>query len=370
MLKQIITDRIKKEGSISFRDFMEMALYHPGYGYYASADTEIGGRGDFYTSSHVHPVFGALIGKQIAEMWEVMKRPSSFHVIEMGAGRGYLAHDMLSYLKETEFYDALEYVIVEINPYLKKKQEEQLSVFNNKMKWVSALTDISSVSGCLFSNELLDAFPVHLIRSDCGRISEVYLTVENNDFYEVYKECRPEVINYLSEFGITLPQDYRTEVNLDLKNWLKDISLTIKEGFVFTIDYGYPAADYYSQERTRGTILCYYRHQAHDNPYQRAGEQDISAHVNFSALKKWGEELGFETVGFTSQGAFLVSLRIDEVLNERFAGCEGSEGSINMVSRLISPEGLGESHKVLMQYKGKLKQNLSGYSLRNRLTSL
>ena len=233
MLKKIIADRIKHEGPISFRNFMEMALYYPGYGYYTSADTEIGCRGDFYTSSHVHPVFGALIGMQIAEMWVVMGKPDSFHIIEMGAGRGFLSHDMLSYLRDTEFYDVLSYVIVEINPHIKKKQEEQLSGFNKKTQWVSSLTQISPVIGCVFSNELLDAFPVHLISSQCGKIKEIYVSIENNEFCEVYKDCMPEIINYLSEFGITLPHDYRTEVNLDLKNWLKDAAITLREGFIF-----------------------------------------------------------------------------------------------------------------------------------------
>ena len=370
MLKQIIAERIRREGAISFRDFMEMALYYPEYGYYTSANTEIGCRGDFYTSSHVHPVFGALIGKQIAEMWEVMGKPDSFHIIEMGAGRGFLSHDMLSYLRETEFYDALTYVIVEINPHIKKKQEEQLSGFNKKTQWVSSLTQISPVIGCVFSNELLDAFPVHLINCEGGRINEIYVNIENDEFYEVYKECKPEVINYLSEFCITLPQDYRTEVNLDIKDWLKDAAITLREGFIFTIDYGYPAADYYSPERTRGTLLCYYRHQVHDNLYQQVGEQDISAHVNFSALKKWGEEYGFEPVGFSSQGTFLVSLRIDEVLQERYAAEESSASGRNTVSQLISPAGLGESHRILIQYKGKQKHELGCFYLRNRLTTL
>ena len=349
---------------------MEMVLYYPEYGYYTSADTEIGCRGDFYTSSHVHPVFGALIGKQIAEMWEVMGKLDSFHIIEMGAGRGFLSHDMLSYLRDTEFYDVLSYVIVEINPRLQEKQKQQLSGFKQKTQWVSSLTQISPVIGCLFSNELLDAFPVHMINIHDGKINEIYVNIENDEFYEVYKECKPEVINYLSEFCITLPQDYRTEVNLDIKDWLKDAAITLREGFIFTIDYGYPAADYYSPERTRGTLLCYHRHQVHDNLYQQVGEQDISAHVNFSAVKKWGEEYGFKPVGFSSQGTFLVSLRIDEVLQERYAAEENSASGRNTVSQLISPAGLGESHRILIQYKGKQKHKLGGFSLRNRLTTL
>ena len=370
MLKKIIADRIKQEGPISFRDFMEMALYYPGYGYYTAADTEIGCRGDFYTSSHVHPVFGALVGKQIAEMWEVMGKPDGFHVIEMGAGRGYLASDMLAYLKGTDFFKALTYVIVEINPYIKKKQEQLLAGYMDKMQWASSLEEIKFVPGCVLSNELLDAFPVHLIYTNSGKINEIYVSIERDDFGEVYRECNPVILNYLSEFGITLPQDYRTEVNLDIIKWLKDVETTLREGFIITIDYGYPAAEYYSMSRRSGTLVCYHKHQVSDNPYQHIGQQDISAHVNFSAVKKWGEEFGFESVGFASQGTFLVSLRIDEVLQEKYAEEGNPEPGRNTVSKLISPEGLGESHKILMQYKGKLKQKLSGYSLRNRLNLL
>jgi SAM-dependent MidA family methyltransferase len=199
MLKKIIADRIMQEGPISFRDFMEMALYYPEYGYYTSAATEIGCQGDFYTSAHVHPVFGALVGKQIAEMWEVMGRPAPFHIIEMGAGQGYLANDLLAYLRESEFFNALTYVIVEINPYIKKKQKEHLKGFKTKLRWASTLTEINPVSGCVFSNELLDAFPVHLIYTNSGKINEIYVSIERGDFSEVYKEGNPEILNYLSE---------------------------------------------------------------------------------------------------------------------------------------------------------------------------
>ncbi len=366
MLQEIIADRIKKEGAISFRDFMEMALYYPDYGYYTSADTEIGRSGDFYTSAHIHPVFGALIGKQIAEMWEAMGRPDSFYIIEMGAGKGYVAHDMLAYLEGTEFFEAVHYVIVEINKHLIKKQQQLLHRYHDKIHWALTLKETTSVTGCLFSNELLDAFPVHLIYYDGGKLHEIYVTIKQDNFCEVYEECSLEIINYLHEFSISLPRDYRTEVNLDIRKWLKDVSSTIGNGFIFTIDYGYSAAEYYSPLRKAGTIMCYYRHQINDNPYQHVGLQDISAHVNFSAVKKWGEEYGFDCLGFAPQGTFLVSLRIDETLQANYAKDDFTHHDIYAVSRLVSPEGLGESHKVLIQNRGNIKQLLSGYSLRNK----
>lgn len=365
-LKEIIADQIKKAGAISFRDFMEMALYYPGYGYYTSAHTKIGRIGDFYTSAHVHPVFGALIGKQIAEMWEAMGKPGSFYIVEIGAGTGYVAHDMLAYLEGTDFFEAIHYVIIEINIHLIKEQQQLLHRYQNKIQWVLSPAEITPVTGCLFSNELLDAFPVHLIYTNGGKISEIYVTIKNDDFCEEYEECSAEILSYLDEFSIFLPSEYRTEVNLDIRKWLSDVTPIIDKGFIFTIDYGYPAAEYYSPRRKAGTIMCYYRHQLNDNPYQHIGHQDITAHVNFSSLKKWGEEYGFECVGFANQGTFLVSLRIDEVLQEKYAANNIKRNSVNAVSKLISPEGLGESHKILIQYKGKLNQILSGYSLRNK----
>ena len=166
-LEQKIIGRIKKNGPITFETFMDMALYEPGLGYYASDKTEIGKAGDFYTSQHLHPAFGAMIGKQIEEIWKIMGSPSEaddFYAVEPGAGAGLMCKDVLDYLHSREVFRSLTYVIVEPNPFMQNKQKKVLEGYLDKVKWVPSLKELSNIKkGCILSNELLDAFPVHLI---------------------------------------------------------------------------------------------------------------------------------------------------------------------------------------------------------------
>ncbi len=370
MLREIIIDRIKRDGPISFKEFMDMALYEPDYGYYTSTDTEIGRGGDFYTSPHLHAIFGVLIGKQIEQMWEFMKEPPEFHIVEIGAGRGYLAADMLSYLSKKKFFDAINYIIVEINSNTKKKQEKMLKPFIERVTWIHSIREITNLTGCILSNELIDSFPVHLIQVDHYQFKEIFVDIEENDFCEVPHGCRPEILDYIKEFEIPVSEGYKTEVNLMVKEWLKDVSQALRKGFILTIDYGYPSWDYYSPERRRGTLLCYYKHQVNENPYQHIGKQDISAHVNFSALKKWGEDYGLRTTGYCPQGTFLVSLRMDEMLSEMDSKSHDYPFEVSRIKGLVLPEGMGTSHKVLIQYKGEGIPQLMGFSLRNQLIKL
>jgi SAM-dependent MidA family methyltransferase len=362
---QKIIKEIQRIGFISFETFMKMALYEPELGYYTSQKTRIGREGDFYTSSHLHPVYGAMIGKQIEEMWEIMKRPSDFHVIEMGAGAGYLCKDMLDYVKSKKMFDSLNYIIVEFNPVMIENQKNLLSDFSHKVKWVSSLKKLNSIKGCILSNELLDSFPVHLIEME-DEIKEVFVSVKGEELIEIKEKPSDEISNYLKEFSIELIKGYRTEINLKIKEWLKEINTVLKEGFIFTIDYGYPARDYYSEDRNRGTLLCYHRHQVNEDPYQNIGEQDITAHVNFSSVKKWGEELGLKTLGFCPQGTFLIALGIDEIINELYKDSPDYLFEVAKIKRLIFPGTMGETHKMMIQYKGDGYPELRGFSIKNQ----
>ncbi len=376
-LKENIIERIKKEGPIKFETFMDMALYSPGLGYYTRDATKIGRPGDFYTSSHLHPIFGAMIGRQMEEMWDLMGRPEVFRIVEMGAGMGYLAADMLEYLKTRgrqqgvnsgAFFEHISYSIIELNPSVKAQQQMLLKDYSDMIAWFSGLEELGPVVGCLFSNELLDAFPVRMVEMD-GEVMEVYVTVKGDEVVEVKRPCGDDVREYFREFDVELPEGYRTEVNLRLKGWLRNISETLSEGFVLTIDYGYPAWDYYGDDRNRGTLLCYYQHQVNEDPYQHIGEQDLTAHVNFSAVKKWGQEFGLITAGFCPQGTYLVSLGIDEVMTGLYGDSPDLFGAAKIKS-LILPQGMGESHKVMIQYKGAGGPKLRGFSLRNQAGKL
>jgi len=376
-LKQKIIERIKSDGPISFETFMDMALYYPGVGYYSKDTATIGRSGDFYTSSHLQPIFGAMIGRQMEEMWEFMGRPELFRIVEMGAGMGYLAKDMLDYLKargkeqgvnEGGFFEHINYSIVELNPSMKAHQQMLLNDYSDRIGWRSGLHEPGPVAGCFLSNELLDAFPVRMVETD-KELMEIYVSVEGDELVEVKMPCGDEVREYFRELDIDLPEGYRTEVNLRLKGWLKNISNTLSEGFVLTIDYGYPARDYYDEDRNRGTLLCYYQHQVNEDPYQHIGEQDLTAHVNFSSLKKWGEEFGLKTVGYCSQGTYLISLGVDEVMTELY-GDSPDAFETAKVKGLILPQGMGESHKVMVQYKGDGEPKLRGFTLRNQARKL
>ncbi|HET6515534.1 MAG TPA: SAM-dependent methyltransferase [Thermodesulfovibrionales bacterium] len=364
---------------MNFEAFMDMALYYPSLGYYAKDSAKIGRTGDFYTSPHLHRIFGAMIGRQLEEMWVLMGRPDLFSVVEMGAGMGHLAKDLLEYLRgeggkgqdtegEKSLFEHLKYTIIEINPSLGERQRELLRDFVDKMTWLSHIGEIGAVRGCFLSNELLDAFPVRLVEM-ADDLMEIYVSAEGKSLVEKRVPCSSEVKEYFREFGVELPRGMRTEVNLRLRTWLKEVGEKLSDGFVLTIDYGYPAWDYYGDDRSRGTLLCYYEHQINEDPYQHVGEQDITAHVNFSSLKKWGDEFGLKTLGFCPQGTYLVSLGIDEVITE-FYGSLPDPLEIAQIKGLIMPQGMGETHRVMVQYKGAGLPVLRGFRLRNQMGKL
>jgi SAM-dependent MidA family methyltransferase len=369
-LEQKILEKITNEGPITFEAFMNMALYEPGLGYYASGKIEIGKSGDYYTSQHLHPIFGALLGRQLEEIWEIMGKPSVFYAVEPGAGTGHLCMDILNYLSKRAFFHSLRYTIVEPHPFMRGKQQKLLNTFSDKVIWVSSLKELSGISGCVLSNELLDAFPVHLIEME-DTLREIYIATENGRFKETKGDLSTTALSgYLAEFSLSLAPDYRTEINLRIKEWLRSVSDILSEGFIITIDYGHPSHEYYSEERNRGTLMCYFKHQANEDPYINIGDQDITAHVNFSSVKKWGEACGFRTLGFCQQGTFLVSLGIDEMISELYKNSKDYLFEVAKIKRLILPGTLGETHKVLIQYKGNDTPTLRGFSLKNQMRKL
>jgi SAM-dependent MidA family methyltransferase len=375
-LENKIIDRIKTEGPLPFKTFMEMALYEPGLGYYASENTEIGKAGDFYTSQHVHPAFGAMIARQLEEMWEILGRPSEFFAIEPGAGAGLMCLDILNYLRNRDIFSSLTYLIIEKNPSVQIKQAKVLSSHADKVRWISSLEKAGRCRGCILSNELLDAFPVHLIEME-DEVSEVYVDADSHvgESAAVFREVKgapssDAISGYLQEFSVELPKGYRTEVNLSIQEWLRSAADVLSEGFILIVDYGYPSHEYYSEERNRGTLLCYFRHQAHENPYTNIGFQDITAHVNFSSVKKWGESFGFRTLGFCQQGIYLISLGIDQVIQELFLNSDDYLFEVARIKRLLFPGTLGETHKVMVQFKGEGNPQLKGFAMKNQAGKL
>ena len=356
---------------MTFEQFMSMALYDTYFGYYNTESGKIGREGDFYTSSHLHPVFGAIMGRQIQEMWDLMGQPENFRIVEMGGGAGYFCKDLLDSLRSTDFFRAFKYTIIERSPAMRNKQQGLLSEFSGKIEWLSSLSECGGITGCIFSNELLDAFPVHLVRME-DELKEIYLDFdEGKGFMEIAGDLsNDEILPYFRDFSIEIRKGYTTEINLRIRDWLREINEVLERGFILTIDYGYPAWDYYSEDRDRGTILCYHRHQMNETPYLNIGEQDITAHVNYSAVKKWGEDIGIKTAGFCGQGVFMVSLGIDEDIKKIAEASADYVFEIARIKKLILPQGLGESHKVMVQHKCVNFPELRGFLIRNQVKSL
>ncbi len=385
-LEQIIAEKIEKEGPITFENFMEMALYYPEMGYYSSPERIIGRAGDFFTSPHQHPIFGAMIAKQLIEMWEIMGNPPEFSAVEVGAGAGYLSKDILDYLcrpcedpalgdKKKGFLASLRYSIVEPFFHFRSKQRDILKdhTEERKITWRSSLKENGEIRGCIFSNELLDAFPVHLIEMEDDievGPKEICVGFDGNEFIEKKIDASDQITDYIKQFNIDLLPGYRTEINLKVRDWLGEASAALAEGFILTVDYGYTSRAYYAEERSSGTLLCYHKHQFNENFYQNVGKQDITAHVNFSSVKTWGEERGLKTLGYCPQGTFLAASRIDEIITELYAGSPDYMSEVSKIKTLILPPGMGETHSFMVQYKGKGMPQLRGFSMRNQMDAL
>ena len=355
-LTDIIIQRIKDEGPISFRDFMEMALYYPELGYYSSGDDKIGKTGDFYTSSSLTPVFGAMIAKQLEEMWQILGK-QQFTIVEYGAGTGLLCQDILRYLKQNEkLYDQVTYVIIEKSLAMQQKQKKQL---HEKVSWYDSIEDVGPINGCVLSNELLDNFSVHqVVMKD--ELMEVFVDYKN-DFVEVLRPAEIELTNYLAELEVSLPKDFRTEINLEATKWLRQIADALQSGYILTIDYGYTSTELYRSSRSCGTILCYRGHQVNDDPYQEIGKQDITSHVNFSALTRWGEKNGLTCSGLTNQAQFLLAMGYrDYVISTAEPGKNMIETAkkIALLNHTLLID-MGNKFKVLIQQKGISNQKES-----------
>jgi SAM-dependent MidA family methyltransferase len=354
-LSEVVKTKIQEQGPLSFRDFMDMALYYPSLGYYNSDKNKIGKEGDFYTSPVLSSLFGEMIGKQIEEMWFLLdKKP--FTIVEYGAGTGALAFDILRYLKNNPaLYNELNYCIIEKGEKMRKLQKNLLT---EKASWYDSIKQITAINGCVLSNELLDNFPVHkVIMKD--ELMEVFVDYKN-DFKEILQPANEELKNYFTEQNIVLPKDYCTEINLEAIDWLKDISEKLQSGFVLTIDYGFSSVELYSAKRNAGTLLSYKGHHINNSPYQNIGQQDITAHVNFSALAHWGEKFGLKCCGFTTQANFLRSLGLMNYLRKLEIENKDSENKdfIFQINKLIVD--MGNKFKVLIQQKGEKCRMLTG----------
>ena len=376
-----IIREIESSGPISFARFMELALYHPSFGYYMrfldKTDVEqptgglgedrIGWSGDYYTSCDVSPVLANSLAKQMAQMDDVLGRPDPFTIVEMGAGKGMLARDVLRAFRTVSDTLArrLRYVIIERSPVMQASQQRLLAPWIGEqgcVTWLGSLAELPTehIEGVLLSNELIDAFPVHRIRIVDGEPREVWVDYVDGRFCECLQPCSTrELRDYLQQLAahdVVLAEGACADINVQAIPWMKEVARVLGRGFVVTIDYGHLAHDLYAPERKKGTLLCYYHQMASEDPYQRIGLQDMTAHVDFSALAEVGVAEGLHVTGFTNQMSFLTSLGVERTLE-----ClEPGSAEFQSVLQLLRPNGMGTTFKILIQHKGTEQPELDG----------
>jgi SAM-dependent MidA family methyltransferase len=360
-LARKLAARIRRERAITFRDFMQSALYDPEHGYYNTERLKIGAGGDYYTSSNVHPAFGAVLARSFVELWREAigePLPSPLVIVEMGAGTGQLAFDLLAALgdEHTNHFARLSYVIVETSPAMRERQREKLSRFRERVSWREiAELERGPVTGIFFSNELVDAMPVHVVRFARQSLEEMYVTLDEAASLQVSwdRPSTAELTDYVERLNVKPGEGQVMEINLAALDWLARLSRAINRGLLVTIDYGDVAAHLYAADRSGGTLRSFYQHHLACSPLERVGEQDITASVNFTALIERGRDLGFETVSYERQVSFLIRMG----LIERIAAMENAGGAANSlnerlaVKNLFVPGGVSDNFRVLVQKK-------------------
>ncbi|MBL3591455.1 MAG: SAM-dependent methyltransferase [gamma proteobacterium endosymbiont of Lamellibrachia anaximandri] len=354
-------------GAIPFDRFMELALYAPGLGYYVAGSRKFGEAGDFITAPEISPLFARCLARSAQQL---LAEIDGGAILEFGAGSGLMAADMLA---ELERLDALpqRYLIMEVSPELQARQREtitrQVPELSARVEWLDHLPD--AFSGLVVANELLDAMPVHRFRIRSGCAEESFVAWDEAGFVERFEAAvSPELdsgIERIQSANGALAEGYVSEVNLRLHGWMKALGAMMERGAVLLVDYGYPRSEFFHPQRTSGTLMCHYRHRAHPDPFRWVGLQDITAHVDFTAVAESGVAAGFELLGYTTQAHFLMASGLDSLLagsdpNDLVSHMELVQG----VKRLTLPSEMGERFKVL-GLGMDAGQRLSGFSLRD-----
>ena len=308
-----IRTEIERSGPITFARFMELALYHPALGYYATRPDRGTRSGDFLTAPETHPIFGRAIARQLDELWRAVGSPSEFGVFEYGAGSGRLAIDLLRGLaaERSSLASAAMYGPVEISPEREGLVRQRLEDegFGDRLALETAAT-----VGCVLANEFLDALPVHRVVQNNGMLSELLVDWQDGRFVEAAASpTNPALEERLTNEEVRLANGQRAEICLGLDDWASDLSSRTERGFALLIDYGYEAQALYDAARG-STLRAYTGHRAHADPFEAIGRQDLTAHVDFTAVERALGPFGWRRIGATSQAEFLVGLGVEDIL--------------------------------------------------------
>ena len=368
---QEIRALIQKHGRITFAQFMQACLYSPHGGFYSSKATRISTH--FGTSPTSHPVFGALIARQLEQMWHLLGDPPVFHVIEVGSGDGALAQSIVQacWRMAPRLAQVLYYVAADYEPRWLPSPDHPFAWDNGTGDGMSpsrrdallgvqrvkteGLRAFRKVVGCILCNELIDNFPVHRFAIQGGRVKEVFVTSAGGHLTEVLDEpSSPRIEERLTSLGLSLPEGYRGEVNLAMEDWTGQLAQALDRGFILTIDYGQLATDLYSHQNHQGTLVCYHRHVVSSDPYQHIGHQDMTCQVDFTSLMRLGDRHGLATVGYALQRQFLTNLGFSSFLHAlQTQGLSTARTALSRMAMmtLVDPNEYGD-FKVLAQAKG------------------
>jgi SAM-dependent MidA family methyltransferase len=356
-LAELLAEQIRARGPMPFAEYMEQCLYHPQHGYYSRAEAQR--FADYYTSVDVHPIFGRTIARQLDEMWRQLGRPEKFFAVECGAETGRLASHILDFCARRlpEFYAALEYVAVERSEARRAAAAQRLRAHAERGRFSSQAELPGTIpSGCIFSNEFFDALPVHRLMRQGGELGEIFVGWKEDAFVEVLEPTStPRLAAYFRSQGIALCEGQQAEAGVAAMEWMENAGRRLQRGFVLTVDYGHEAAELYNERHQRGTLLAYSRHRADEDFYAAPGEQDLTAHVNFTALLAAGERSGLQRTGCVSQSRFLLAWGrqndFSDLFDEEQTEVERLRARL-LLKTLIFPEGMGETFRVLVQHKG------------------
>lgn len=365
-------ETLRRSGPITFSRYMQLCLYHPEFGYYMQSCERTGIEGDYFTSADLHPIFARLVARQAAEMWELLGRPPKFTWVEMGAGRGLMAIEFLRFAAKVlpDFFAALDYVAMEPSPQGRERVLARARQENVPLRTSGSLEDLEPVTGCFFSNELVDAFPVSVVTREGGKLKEVYVTAEGETLREKLGPISDSAVAAaVARYANQLDEGQRVEVSTAATQWIPSVAEKLARGFVVTIDYGDLAERLYTPSRPRGTLLSYRRHRASEDFFSAPGEQDLTAHVNFSALIDVGRETDLEFTGLTTQEKFLMALGEENQFGDLYDPGQSEVEQLDArlkLKRLLfpgdpdGPAGMGAIFKVLIQHRGLNDPRLTG----------
>ena len=360
-------------GWLPFSAWMHHVLYAPGLGYYAAGNTKLAEApspsshalsGDFVTAPQLTPLFGQTLARQVSE---ILRQTDTLEVLEFGAGSGALAHDLLSALHAEGL--PVRYKILEVSADLRQRQQQRLAAWGDSVSWLDALP--TSFAGCVVGNELLDAMPIELFAwSDQGEVLERGVVSSDSDFAFLDKPASSQLADTVRARMPALP-GYSSEVNLQAEAWIRDLGRWLTRGAALLIDYGFPRHEYYHPQRQRGTLMCHIQHRTHDDVFLAPGLQDITAHVDFTAIAEAAQQSGLDVLGYTSQARFLLNAGLPQLL-EAYAHQQLEQPdpksraqTFAAVQKLISEAEMGELFKVIAIGRG-IESPLNGFSQSDR----